>query len=363
MSSAAMSMGDILAHRMWEEPSFTDGPGEAPTCLLNWHRWIRLGSTRRTGQGKPSVLAFDCENPISKVGMTRGPTPWTAMKLSDSYLGGREGIHAWNDGRDADENIPDLSAADFSGAFLSDANLSRVNFIGANFSDADLSRANFFEAALNEAYLVEAHLNEAYLVMAKLAQAHIRRAQLTRATLFRADLSGADLTEANLSDADLSDAKLMRANLTDALLSRANLDGANLIEANLSRADLCDVNLRGADLRHAKLPQANLVRAVLVNVDLRGTILSECRIFGVSVWAAKTDLQTEQNNLIVSNPSDPVLTVDNLEVAQFIYLLLNNAKIRDVIDTITSKVVLILGRFSAERKVLFRRAPRRIATA
>jgi hypothetical protein len=37
-------------------------------------------------------------------------------------------------------------------------------------------------------------------------------------------------------------------------------------------------------------------------------------------------------------------------VAQFIYLLLNNQKIRQVIDTITSKVVLILGRFTEERK-------------
>jgi hypothetical protein len=44
--------------------------------------------------------------------------------------------------------------------------------------------------------------------------------------------------------------------------------------------------------------------------------------------------------------------VDNLEVDQFIYLLLNNQKIRDVIDTITSKVVLILGRFKPERKVI-----------
>jgi hypothetical protein len=32
------------------------------------------------------------------------------------------------------------------------------------------------------------------------------------------------------------------------------------------------------------------------------------------------------------------------------YLLLHNQKIRDVIDTITSKVVLILGRFTPERK-------------
>src|SRR5215467_6314020 len=34
----------------------------------------------------------------------------------------------------------------------------------------------------------------------------------------------------------------------------------------------------------------------------------------------------------------------------FIYLLLNNKEIREVIDTITSKVVLILGRFTSERK-------------
>ena len=45
-----------------------------------------------------------------------------------------------------------------------------------------------------------------------------------------------------------------------------------------------------------------------------------------------------------------LLPLDNLEVAQFIYLMLNNKKIRDVIDTITSKVVLILGRFSDDRK-------------
>jgi hypothetical protein len=39
-------------------------------------------------------------------------------------------------------------------------------------------------------------------------------------------------------------------------------------------------------------------------------------------------------------------------VAQFIYLLLNNEKIRSVIDTITSKVALILGRFTPDRKIV-----------
>jgi hypothetical protein len=49
---------------------------------------------------------------------------------------------------------------------------------------------------------------------------------------------------------------------------------------------------------------------------------------------------------------EPQITVDNIEVAQFIYLLLHNEKIRDVIDSITSKAVLILSRFTAERKAV-----------
>jgi hypothetical protein len=54
--------------------------------------------------------------------------------------------------------------------------------------------------------------------------------------------------------------------------------------------------------------------------------------------------------LIITPENEPEITVDNIEVAQFIYVLLRNQKIRDVIDTITSKAVLILGRFTEERK-------------
>ena len=61
---------------------------------------------------------------------------------------------------------------------------------------------------------------------------------------------------------------------------------------------------------------------------------------------------TRQHDLVITNTPryEPRVTVDNIEVAQFIYLMLNNQKIREVIDTITSKVVLILGRFTDERK-------------
>lgn len=39
-------------------------------------------------------------------------------------------------------------------------------------------------------------------------------------------------------------------------------------------------------------------------------------------------------------------------MAEFVYLLLPNEKIRDVINTITTTAVLILGRFSSERTAI-----------
>ncbi len=77
--------------------------------------------------------------------------------------------------------------------------------------------------------------------------------------------------------------------------------------------------------------------------------LTQCTIYGISVWNVQLD-RAKQENLVITQQSESTITVDNLEVAQFIYLLLNNTKIRDVIDTIGQKGVLILGRFSKERK-------------
>jgi uncharacterized protein YjbI with pentapeptide repeats len=144
-----------------------------------------------------------------------------------------------------------------------------------------------------------------------------------------ANLSGADLTRANLNFADLTQANLSMVDLKGATSSSANLD-----EANLSGADLS-----GADLTRARLVETNLE-----NANLNG-----CRIYGVSAWNLR-GVPRDQLDLIITPDHEPIVTIDNLEVAQFIYLLLNNQKIRHVIDTITSKVALILGRFTEERK-------------
>ena len=58
---------------------------------------------------------------------------------------------------------------------------------------------------------------------------------------------------------------------------------------------------------------------------------------------------------MITKGGQPEITVDNLEVAQFIYLLLHNEKIRDVIDTIGKKGVLLLGRFTEGRLAILER--------
>jgi hypothetical protein len=80
-------------------------------------------------------------------------------------------------------------------------------------------------------------------------------------------------------------------------------------------------------------------------------MLKGCSVYGTSAWNLNLH-KANQSDLIITISNEPTITVDSLEVAQFIYLLLNNKKVRKVIDTVTSKVVLILGRFSTERKVI-----------
>src|SRR5215472_15857645 len=95
---------------------------------------------------------------------------------------------------------------------------------------------------------------------------------------------------------------------------------------------------------------ANEVFPSAFDADITNADLSGCGIYGVSAWGLKLSDKTKQQNLIITRENEPEITVDNIEVAQFIYLMLNNEKIREVIDTIISKAVLILGRFTDERK-------------
>jgi len=240
--------------------------------------------------------------------------------------------------------------------YLVKADLREVNLRGADLSKADLRKADLRGTILHWANLDGATLSVAKLYGTDLRGATLRKANLNGADLRRASLYEARLSGATLSHASLSYASLYGATLSEADLRAADLSGADLSRADLSRATLPEANLEGAtlseaDLSGADLTGAKLERSILVKTTCNNAIFTGCQVHGISAW----DLQLEkaqQTNLIITPWGEPAITVDDLEVAQFVYLLLKNEKIRKLIDTIGGKGVLILGRFIKERKVV-----------
>jgi hypothetical protein len=227
----------------------------------------------------------------------------------------RQGAKVWNAWREDNAKVrPILSGADLDG----------IDINGANLDIADLDHA-------------------------KIRGATAKSATFNETNLYKADLSRTLLAYANLLRADLGGTKLIGTNLSEAFLGGVNFEGADLTTADLSSADLRGANFFRANLTGAKLNRANLSGAQMVESNLEGATLSESRIYGLSAWKVKVDLKTEQRDLVITDDHEAKITVDNIEVAQFVYLLLHNEKIRDVIDTVGKKGVLLLGRFTAGR--------------
>ena len=285
----------------------------------------------------------------------------------------KEGERVWNEWRGKNPDIvPDLCDADLSQML----DLKKINFVGANLSGTDfsksiLSRSNFREAKLKGANFSGSKLARTNFLKTDLRGISFNRAVLANASLRQADLRGADLSSANLIGADLFGARLTGATFTNTTFPKRSVSEKDFSKTNLCEADLSDLDLSennfnessliGANLSGANLSQATFIRANLsganlnnaqmVQTNFEGANISDCSIYGIAAWGLKID-DSIQSNLIITREEESTITVDNIEIAQFIYLLINNKKIRDIIDAITSKVVLILGRFTSQRKTV-----------
>src|SRR5262245_13953600 len=222
-----------------------------------------------------------------------------------------QGPAVWNVWRRTHrQHVPDLSKANLAGL-----DLRRVNFRLADLGGGQLSGAD-------------------------LRGADLRGAFLGGVVLSRANLEGACLKSATLIEAKLDGANLRNANLRHANLRKAILVGAQLIQA-----DLTGGNLHQTDFSYADLSGANLTSAQLVETTFRGSRLERCCVYGIPAWNLEMT-NAMQLDLVVSRSEESAITVDDIEVAQFVHLLLDNRTLRKCIDTATSKLVLLLGRFT-----------------
>lgn len=234
-----------------------------------------------------------------------------------------------------------LDGADFRGAVFNGLVLRKVGFrgvrslVGAQFAGADLAGADLTETDLRESVFWRANLEGAVF-----DRATVNSIALKNVLGMRSQPNGpADFRGANLRNATFSGVDLSWMDFTGAKLSGARFVNAKLTGVNLSNHDMVDVDLTGADISFASMVNTKLTNATIVN----------CRVHGVAVWNADLT-RARQSDLSITEEGQPEVTCDNLEIAQFLYLLLHGHGLRNAIDSITSKAVLVLGRFSPERK-------------
>ena len=244
----------------------------------------------------------------------------------------------------SDLSSADLRLADLWKANLSEATAEHARLNGANLSEANLYGANLEGAIMRFATLRRASLSSARLFHSKLCGADLRHAQFDRANLSFADLRLCNLEDANLNRADLHQADMSDANLTHAGLTKSDLSLAKMGGACLQGAILQEANLNETDMSNTDMTESDLRGCSLIKTDLRKSILESCKVYGICAWDLLLD-EAAQSNLILGSDEEAMITVDDIEVAHFIYLLISNKKISGIIDSITSKVVLILGRF------------------
>lgn len=158
-----------------------------------------------------------------------------------------------------------------------------------------------------------------------------------------------EITQPRLRGVRLNKQRLQGIDLSGADLYMASLWRADLGGANLTNADLSSVTMNGTSLRNANLRGANLRFARMVGADVTGAKFSGCHVYGCSIWNL-IGKPSEQNDIVITPSNDPQrVTVDDLQIAQFMFLVINNDVIREALVLMSSRAVLLLGRFTQER--------------
>jgi hypothetical protein len=165
------------------------------------------------------------------------------------------------------------------------------------------------------------------------------------------EIVGRDVMPLNLCAADLRGTNLDGADLIMARCQGADFSHATLKAANLRRADLSSARFVGTDLSRADLRAADLSESAFVRTNVEGTDPGFSTVYGISVWGIKGSPACE-TDLLVTPPEEPALRTDGLGLAQLIYFLIQDEHARDLIDTVTNRLVLVLGNFKDDRKAV-----------
>ncbi|GAB6089122.1 pentapeptide repeat-containing protein [Spirochaeta dissipatitropha] len=225
----------------------------------------------------------------------------------------QSGIENWNSWRNENPGLsPSLRDITFSDKFPNPKEIYNLpNFENCNFSNTDLHGVS------------------------------LRNGFYTRCNFNGSQINFADLVDAYFESCTFNEVRMRVTKI-----GSASFHNCSFIDSDLSYCSAQDTSFSGSTFKNTKLEHISFI-----NNDFSDSTIQGCFVYGISSWDLSLE-NAEQKDLIITNEDQPQIKVDNIELAQFLYLIINNKKLRDVIDTITSKVVLILGNFSPDRKAI-----------
>lgn len=224
----------------------------------------------------------------------------------------KKGAEEWNAWRDANPRIrPDLSDIDFE----KDVHTYESMYDMPEFTGFNLSYMNLNRITARNSFFIGCFFD------------------------------GSDIHFADLCFSFFQSCKFNGASLAVTKIGSAEFHGCDFTNADLSYCSAEETNFSGSTFILTKLSNMSLVKT-----DFTDTTIDQARVYGISAWDLVLD-GSRQSNIYIEEEGISI-TVPTIELAQFISLLVNSSKLRDVIDTITSKVVLVLGRFKEDRKAV-----------
>jgi uncharacterized protein YjbI with pentapeptide repeats len=213
-----------------------------------------------------------------------------------------------------------------------------ILFDNASFYGGEFNGSKLINSSFKNAQLESITANNSDFKLCTFQKSNIFSSVLKNSIFNASIFSYASIFQTNCSDSDFYGCDFFGTELVDSNFTNVAFSGSNMTYSNLTESNLTDSILNGVELHGA----------ILVDLNINGANLSHSHIYGVNVWGLIGEPK-EQLDLLITPWDEPEVTVDNIEVAQFIHLLLTNEKLKKLIDTITSKVVLILGRFNERR--------------
>ena len=299
----------------------------------------------------------------------------------------------------SDFSKSDLSGSDFHGSIIKNCKfkesiLDETDFYGATlenvvFSSSSLNNANFCESTI-----IKCKLNKSNLFRVQLNDASIEDTDFSDSCLIQSNLNHLDainnkFNKANLSDSSIYDSRisgifnstiiinsvLMMTYFSDSNFIKVRLNDTNLNESHFQDCSFNDSDLTMVDFKNAKILNVMFKKCYMNNInffcaDLSGsqfinssmdfvqlsnsivddTSFINCSVYGAAIWNLQGRTKQESNIKITIPTSSNQISVDGIETAQFFNMIVENAKISKMLDVASSKVVLILGRFTPERK-------------